>query len=214
MSVLAASNVVTNRWLPRPAYVPWNLAVAATLLALARSQGHSAEEIGLGRARIRRGAGWGGMGALAVGAGYGALLGSGRAHRLLVDARLTDLTTKATLWRLLVQIPLGTAVAEEIAFRGVLPILLRSSRHPAWAAPVVTSLLFGLWHLLPARAEAAANHSSPARTMTVTAAATTLAGMLLHRLRTRAGHIAAPIALHVAANAMGLLAVRVAESRR
>ncbi|MFP3913880.1 MAG: CPBP family intramembrane glutamic endopeptidase [Actinomycetota bacterium] len=214
VGALAVSNVATNRWLPPSAYVPWNLAVAGGMIALARSAGHSGEAMGFDRSRLGEAVKQGGMGAAAVGAAYGALMRGDATRRLLADRRLSALSTRATLWHLLVQIPLGTAVAEEVAFRGVLPLLLHSSRHPRWVAPSMASLLFGLWHLLPARAGAAANHNPPAPAMALTAGATTIAGMLLHRLRMGAGHLAAPVALHVATNAIGLLAVRMAASRR
>lgn len=214
VATLAVSNLVTNRWLPSRAYIPWNLTVATVLVALARAAGHSLEDIGLHPSRLGRGAKLGALSALLVGTGYAALLGSGRADRLLTDRRLAVLSARGTLWRLVVQIPLGTALAEEIAFRGVLPLFLRHPRHPSWASPVMTSALFGLWHLLPARAEATANGGMSVRTMTVSALATALAGGILHRLRVSAGHIAAPIALHIATNGLGLVAVRMAGARR
>lgn len=214
VTTLALSNVVTNRWLPKSAYVPWNLTLATGLVTMARAVGHSVEDIGLHPARLRGGARIGGGAALLVGTGYAALLRSGKAQRVLSDRRLSDLTTRGFLWRLLVQIPLGTAVAEEIAFRGVLPLFLDDPRRPAWASPLMASTLFGLWHLLPAREEANANARRSVPAMAVTAMATTLAGGVLHRLRTRAGHVAAPIALHFATNGLGLLAVRMADSRR
>ena len=45
-------------------------------------------------------------------------------------------------------------------------------------------------------------------------AGTTVGGGVLAAVRRRTGHILAPVALHIAANAFGLLAVRLAHSRR
>ena len=55
------------------------------------------------------------------------------------------------LWVVLVQIPLGTVVLEEVAFRGVLPALMGASPAIRWRwVPVLgASILFGLWHILP-----------------------------------------------------------------
>lgn len=214
VAVLAVSNVVTHRWLPPRAYVPWNLGLAGGLVALARASGHSLEDMGLDRRGLSRGAKLGGMGSLVVGVAYAGLLGSGRADRLLSDLRLTRLSTRGTLWRLLVQIPVGTALAEEVVFRGVLPLFLHDPRHPAWTSPALASALFGLWHLLPAHEEASANRTAPGRCMAGTVISTTIAGGILHRLRTRAGHVAAPAALHFATNGLGLLAARMAGARR
>lgn len=214
VAALTVSNVVTHRWLPSRAYVPWNLGLAGGLVVLARASGHSLADMGLDRGGLPRGAKAGGVGSLLVGATYAALLGSGRAEALLSDLRLTRLSTRDTLWRLLVQIPVGTALAEEIVFRGVLPLFLRHPRHPAWASPAIASALFGLWHLLPAQEEASVNRTPPALRMAATVASTTIAGAVLHRLRTRAGHVAAPVALHFATNGLGLLAVRTAGARR
>ena len=53
------------------------------------------------------------------------------------------------LFTALVVIPFGTVVLEEIAFRSVLWGML--ARHqPQWAVLATTSVLFGLWHVLPA----------------------------------------------------------------
>lgn len=214
VAALMVSNVVTNRWLPRAAYVPWNLAVAGGLLALARATGHSMDDMGLHPSRLRRGARMGAVGALLVGGGYAALVGSGKAGRLLSDRRLAGLTPGGTLWRLLVQIPIGTALSEEIAFRSVLPLFLRDPSHPSWASPALASVLFGLWHVLPARDGAAANGGRSALPMAVSAVATALGGAVLHRLHVRSGHVVAPVALHFATNGLGLLAVRMAAPRR
>lgn len=216
VALLAISNLATNRWLPRSAYVPWNLAMTASLITLARSAGLGLDDLGLDPGGLRRGARTGAVGVGLVGLGYAALMASGWAEAVLHDERLTSLSRRDTLWHLLVRIPLGTVLAEEIAFRGVLPPLLRSSRLPPAAVPFLSSLLFGLWHVLPSRehSNANGNHRSRSAGVLVAVAATTLGGGLLHRVRARTGHLAAPIALHLASNGFGLLAVRITGTRR
>ncbi|HEX2153388.1 MAG TPA: hypothetical protein VHL52_05365, partial [Acidimicrobiia bacterium] len=127
LALLAVSNLATNRWLPRSAYVPWNLGMAAGLVVMARSAGLGIEDLGLDPRRLRKGARTGAVGVGMVGLGYATLLTSGWAEALLHDERLTSLSPRDALWHLLVRIPLGTVLAEEIAFRSVLPALLRSS---------------------------------------------------------------------------------------
>ena len=60
----------------------------------------------------------------------------------------------------LVTIPLGTVVFEEVAFRSVLWGMLEHERGAA-VATVVSSALFGLWHVLPALDVAQHQHGDP-----------------------------------------------------
>src|SRR5262249_54914327 len=109
-----------------------------------------------------------------------------------------------------VVIPLGTVLLEEVAFRGVLLGLVHRHRGAAWAS-VTSSVLFGLWHILPSLHLAAANHAIGAalggRVLTVLAAVgfTALAGLLLCELRRRSGSLLAAAALHWATNGLGVL---------
>ena len=68
-----------------------------------------------------------------------------------IDTRIGDADVAQMLWVVLVQIPLGTVVLEEVAFRGVLPALMGASPAIRWRwIPVLgASILFGLWHILP-----------------------------------------------------------------
>src|SRR6478672_4283768 len=58
----------------------------------------------------------------------------------------------------LVVIPLGTVIPEEFAFRGVLWGLLHR-RSGRWTATLVSSALFGLWHVAPALGGGSANQA-------------------------------------------------------
>jgi membrane protease YdiL (CAAX protease family) len=115
----------------------------------------------------------------------------------------------------LVTIPLATVIFEEIAFRSVLWGLLAHD-HGAAVATVVSSLLFGLWHILPAldatRAAAAiqpdARHDRRrvVRAVIGTVVVTALAGVVLAELRRRSGSVIAPLGLHWAANGLAVMA--------
>jgi membrane protease YdiL (CAAX protease family) len=63
---------------------------------------------------------------------------------------------RAALWAVLVVIPLGTVLPEELAFRGLLLALLER-RHGVVTATVASSGLFGLWHVLASLGGGAAN---------------------------------------------------------
>lgn len=234
IAVLGVSNVVTNRWLHPVAYVPWNLAMAAVLVLLARRSGCNWADLGADPRDLRRGLRVGAAGAGVVVGAYGFLLAAPGAADVFRDERATSVGTRAALWHLSVRIPLGTVIAEEVAFRGVLPALLTSSpllasfpltaslRSPAWLPGAVASLLFGMWHVLPSRSLAKANVGvgrvvggrTSGYAVALAVATTTMAGGALHLLRQRSGHLAAPVAVHLATNVLGFLGARLVGGAR
>jgi membrane protease YdiL (CAAX protease family) len=220
VAALAVSNVVTNRWLSGAGYVPWNLAVATGLLRLARRAGYRLDELGLDPRDLRPGLVGAAAGAGTVTVGYGVVLASGTGAALFDDRRVGSLSPAAARWHLLVRIPLGTVLVEELAFRGVLPAVL-DSRRPGWLPGTIASLLFGLWHVLPSRelvdanreVERAVGGGGATWSSVLAVGITTLAGGALHHLRRRTGHLVAPVAVHLTANVLGFLAARRAWSR-
>lgn len=212
-ALLLVGNVVSNRVVPRGLYVPWNLTVAAAVLAVALAAGHRRDELGLaGGARAWR---WTALavGAVALVLVTGATLGA--TQDLFVDRRVTATGWAEVLYETLVRIPLGTVVLEEVAFRGALPALLtRWYRERPFRGDLAASALFGLWHVLPAWNVASANpvardllSGAAARPISVTGAVlgTTAVGLVLCWLRRRAGSLAAPIGAHVASNSIAYL---------
>jgi uncharacterized protein len=190
------------------------LAGAGLLLLLARRDGCSWTDLGLGARQARSGLRW-----AAVLAGL-VLLADTIAIQLpatregFADSRATALSAAAVLWHVLVRIPLGTALLEEVAFRGVLYAML-ARRHGLRAAILGSSLLFGLWHVLPSIGLREANAAvagvvggGAAGTLLAVTGATVgaaVAGVILCDLRRRSGSLLAPFALHWALNGLGLL---------
>lgn len=219
VAALGLSNVATNRLLPDAAYVPWNLALAAGLLGLARRAGVDRRTLGTSTDHAGVAAMAGGAGAVAIAAGYG--LAVRTAGTALQDRRATDLSPARARHEALVRIPLGTVVAEEVAFRGVLPALLAAPGRPDGVPDTVAALLFGLWHVLPSRDLVAANAGAgavagrlgPTGTVAAAVASTAVAGAGLSALRRRTGHLLAPMIVHWASNALGLVAARTAARR-
>jgi membrane protease YdiL (CAAX protease family) len=206
ISVAGVSNVVTNRWLPASLYVPWTLGMAGALLLIARSSGSTALDLGLGRRHLLGSLQAGALGAGIVASGYGLALLSPLESDFFRDESV------------MVRIPLGTVLAEEVTFRGVLPALLAASRGPAWLPGAVSSLLFGLWHVLPslelARANAAMRrlvHARATGASVLSVGMSTVAGFVLHLLRRRTGHVAAPVLTHLAANTVGFVIARLSQ---
>jgi uncharacterized protein len=208
VTILAVSNVVSNRLWPE-AYVPWNLAVAAILLITARRCGLSWADLGLSDARLRRGLYVGGVAAGAIGVLYLIALALPATRDAFVDTRAAG-PLATVLFAAAVRIPLGTVVLEEVAFRGVLPALVGGGW---WRATLVSSGLFGLWHVLPSLGMSSANAAVGAAVggwgqfsqVGLAVLATFAAGILLSAWRRWGGHLATPMLLHMATNSLGVL---------
>jgi membrane protease YdiL (CAAX protease family) len=209
--VLAASNVIVNRVLPPWAFVPWNLAVAAVVLRLGRHHGLSWADLGLLPSAWRRSLRWGGIGALIVAAGYGLALAVPATRDLFYDARASGGPVIDLLYHSIVQIPLGTVLLEEVAFRGVL-LAGFGQREVAdwrWGPVLASSGLFGLWHVLPSSQLAGNLGVGPAvggEPILAAVAAIGLgafAGVALCWWR-RVGHgLPTPTIVHLATNSLG-----------
>jgi membrane protease YdiL (CAAX protease family) len=148
VAVLAGWNVVANTVLPEPLAVPVNLAAAAGLVWIARRAGAGWPQLGLARRDAGRGAVLGAAVAIAipVAAALAALLPPVR--EAFADGRFAGVGDGEMLYATLLRIPLATALAEEIAFRGVLFGLLLA-RTSLLRSVLLSSAAFGLWHILP-----------------------------------------------------------------
>lgn len=187
---------------------------AAALLGFARWRGLTWQQLGLGRDRIRAGSLWaaGAIGVVTLIYLVGVLLPFSRPAFL--DARY-HLGVDGALMSALIIIPVGTILVEEIAFRSVLWGML--SRHMSvWRVLLTSSVLFGLWHVLPSLHLAAANHGvgaavsgagTSARVLVVlgTVAFTALGGVVAGELRRRSGSLLASAGMHWATNGLGVL---------
>jgi uncharacterized protein len=192
---------------------PWWLGPvgAAVLLAFARWRGRTWAELGLSRERLRSGCRWG-LGAVAVVAGVytvAVLLPVTRTGFL--DSRY-HLPLPDVLYTAFVLIPLGTVVLEEVAFRSVLWAMLARHSRP-WQVLLTTSVLFGLWHVIPALHLGGANPGvaasvgggGSALVVAATVAFTAVGGLVFGELRRRSGSVLASAAAHWATNALGVL---------
>lgn len=208
--------VVANVWVhvgPRRAHLVTQPLAAALLVLLGRWAGLSWTDLGLAVPAARVGVLVGLAGALLVAAGYALALAVPAARAAFLDTRY-DVGLRSALWTSIVAIPLSTVVLEEIAFRGVVWGLVAVD-DGAVAATVVSSVLFGLWHVLPAldlvRTSTAIGAGGPslrrrAAVVASTVLGTAVAGVLLAELRRRTGSLLAPVVLHWSANAIGVLA--------
>jgi uncharacterized protein len=187
---------------------------AAVLLALARAAGLNWAELGLGPGTWRRGLIWS---AVIIGS-VGVVFAVGASLPLTRDAFRDSryhLGWGSALLTALVLIPVGTVLVEEVAFRGVLWGLIRRVRGTA-AATIVSSALFGLWHVLPSLGLSADNEaigsavgkgkSAQLITVVATVAFTALSGVVFCEVRRRSGSLLASASMHWATNGLGVLA--------
>jgi len=209
--MLAAVNLVNN-WLAPQAYPVTGVAASGALLAIARWDGCSWQELGLARKRLRAGFAWAGGSVLAVLAGYAVLATAQPLRPALVDDRAASLSGTELAGKLLVNVPLGTVLLEEVAFRGVLYAML-ARRYGIRRAILISSAMFGLWHILPSLGIAERNAAvetivadgvaGAAISVVGAVAGTAAGGVLLCELRRRSGSLLAPVGLHLALNNLG-----------
>jgi membrane protease YdiL (CAAX protease family) len=116
------------------------------------------------------------------------------------------------IFEVMVRIPIGTALCEELLFRSAL-LTCFERRHREPVAVAMTAALFGLWHVLPTidgieAAPEPVRGAVRAAAIARTVAATTAAGVAFGYARRRSGSVLTPVIVHTAINAAGFIAVR------
>jgi membrane protease YdiL (CAAX protease family) len=186
---------------------------ALALLGYARWSGLSWAELGLARHTHGRGMRWGlaVVGVVAVVYAVGVAIPLTRTAFL--DVRYHLPSAKALLTAFVV-IPLGTVLLEEVAFRSVLWGMLHRHARTGWVL-AGSSVLFGLWHLLPAISTASSTAfgavtgglgaSGPLLAVAATVVFTTGGGLVAGELRRRSGSVLSSVGMHWATNGLGVL---------
>ena len=188
--------------------------VVAGLTGVARLAGLSWQDLGLGPGTWRPGLRWAAVEIAIVGLVLAAAAALPLTREAFRDTRYR-LDWGNALLTSLVLIPIGTVLVEEVAFRGVLWGLLREVKGTT-TATLVSSALFGLWHVLPSLGLSANNEAitgtvgtgKSAQTTTVLATVlfTALSGVVFCEVRRRSGSILASAGLHWATNGLSVLA--------
>ena len=212
---LAVAKVV-DRAVPG-AGVAVGLGLVACLVAIARWQGLTTADLGLARPTWAAGLRWGAAAAVLVGTAYALASVTGPVREALPDGE--GGLGRAALWTVLVVIPLGTVLPEELAFRGLLLALL-GRRYGLLAASLLSSGLFGLWHVVPSLGGGTANATMASvvgagaagtvARVVVTVVFTSLAGVALCALRLRSSSLVAPILAHWTVNGLGVIVILLA----
>ena len=199
-------------WLGPPVYVWVSVGLLTAALALiAWTTGATRADLGLERQYLRSGVlyGAGAFGLVLLVLVVAAVIPA--TNGFLHDSR-AQISGGRLLYELGVPILLLTAIPEEFAFRGV---LLGSALRlwGPWRASLITSALFGLWHIVPTlhtmrdnRAVAGLSASVAGQVLVVlgSVAVTFVAGLIFCWLRLRSRSLIAPVMAHFATNGLAL----------
>lgn len=208
VGILAVANIARTLWLPEISHLVFNLVLTAVVVYLGRRAALTGEDLGL--TNWCRGAvfGAGAIGIIAVGLAAAALLSTSiDAIADVFDDDRADISLAELLVRVIVIIPVGTALAEELIFRGVIFAILVKMRAPAI---IMSSVLFGLWHLLPA---GLGQGDQTLGIVAGTFVATCGAGLVFGWLRSRSGSLLAPILAHIGTNSGALITAWIIAAR-
>lgn len=202
IAVLATWNVARTLWVPPGWHLPINVTVCAGTVGVAWLAGLRSDALGLGRDALGSGLRLGGI-AFAL---ISAVVVVGGAIGLASDDEAGDVSAGGMLLKALVVIPIGTVLAEELAFRSALHGLLTEVVSSRWAVVAVGAVLFGLWHVVPAYQGGGAGTDvvevGRSAAALGTFVATALAGVVFLWLRTRSDSVVAPVLAHLATNSV------------
>jgi membrane protease YdiL (CAAX protease family) len=217
LAVALYGNVIANEVLAPAWYVPFNLGILVVTLFIARRAGTTWTSMGLRSDRFRRGLRVGLVVVTGVVVVAAILLALPIAREVARDERIVERSIWLSMYHAFVRIPLGTALYEEVLFRGVIfGMLVR--RYSPLVSAVWSSLLFGLWHLLPAFdvletnpvGDVFSGASGTVWALVGAVAATFLVGLAFQWIRLFANSVVAPILVHIGTNSVAIISAVVA----
>ena len=142
------ANIISNEVLDPVWHIPFHLGILGIALVIARAAGTTWTAMGLRPDRAVRGLKVGGAVIGIIAAGIAIAIAIPATRELFMDERIIDATVGSVLFQALVRVPLATALYEEVLFRGIVFGMLMH-RHKPIVAGILTSVLFGFWHILP-----------------------------------------------------------------
>ena len=211
-SVMVIVNLLSNLW-ARQHYLVISLWATGVLLAVAWLAGITWSQLGLGFGGNAQTKGliWSAALIGIVSVGYAIAAALPWTRKGFADARTAQMGVGKFLYHCFLRIPVGTALMEEVDFRGVLLAALTEAWGVIWGV-AVSSLLFGFWHVLPALEFHEASSTTDrfgdgrkAKFMTVAGqvVATGAAGVGFCLVRIWSDSLLPSIALHASLNALG-----------
>lgn len=209
--LLAARNIAGESLVPSALYVPVNVAAIAVLAVIAALARLSADDLGLALSKVPAGLRVGGAVAVSAVALIALAAAVPVTQPFFEDRRLAGVDGVGELaYQALVRVPVGTALFEEFAFRGVLLGLVARHRSTTTAV-VVSSVLFGLWHIRPTLGALDSNDLADEGLVQVGAIAaavvvTAVAGAGFCALRLMSRSLLAPLLVHASINSAATVA--------
>ncbi len=206
-----AFNAEYNAFPRSPLRVPLGLIAGTASTMFACRAGISLEDQGLDPRCGRQGVVVGFAAAVPIAALSMAGLASARTRAFYEGPAFASISPGRTAYEVLLRIPFATALPEELIFRGALPGML-GRRHGPVRATLISSLLFGLWHVAPALRQSGGDGMSLPSTKHralhawASVVVTAGSGVLLGWLRLRSASVVAPWIAHTAANSSAYLA--------
>jgi membrane protease YdiL (CAAX protease family) len=188
-------------------YIVAGISATVGIAFIGWRHGLSWTDVGIGRSTWVTGLLWSLGIVVVVGAVIGIAGSIPRLRHLFADDRVTEVSGPVTARKALLDIPFGTVLLEEFAFRGVM-LALVTTLTGTTEAVVVTSVLFGLWHISPSL-EMHDSHNAASGSSWTTVVGTVfftgLSGVGFALLRLYTGSLFPPAALHWAANGTGVV---------
>ena len=212
IAALIVINIVNNRVAPQTHYLMWAFVGSVVLLAIGLLDGNSFTDMGLGFSYLIPGLIWAGASIGLITVAY--LVGSifKKTREAFADERVGALSGSRLAFQALVEVPFGTVLLEEIAFRAVLFSML-ARRFGVIPAIIISAVIFGLWHILPSIGTHEANPALGSVVGTgrrgnilaviASVLTTAIAGVVFAGLRIVSGSVLAPMGFHWATNGLG-----------
>jgi membrane protease YdiL (CAAX protease family) len=212
-------STVLERAVPERFHLYLNIAIAGVAILLGLSFGLNFEQMGLAFNKILPGIfiALTAVGAIVLGTSIIATIPFLR--RFFLSDDLAHASGKLITYEATVRVPFGTALIEEVLFRGVLLGLLLQ-HNSTIIAIIISSIIFGLWHILPTismleenKILAKASKDLASRkygSVIGVVLITTSAGFIFAWLRIISNSIIAPWLVHWSINSSGMLGIAIA----
>lgn len=143
-------------------------------------------------------------------------------NRFFENEAFSSVSKKRLAYEAGFRVPLGTALIEEVLFRGLLLGLLMIN-YPPINSLIISSIVFGLWHIFPTVNQLEANQAAKDLvagkrgrrfwSILSVVATTSLAGFCFGLLRLWSGSLITPWLVHWAINASGIISGAIAKNK-
>ncbi len=212
IALLVALNLGTGFVLDGWAAGAVQVGAAVVAVFIARRRGYSRPALGLDPSDVPAGVRLGGIVSAVIVAGVSLVALVPFTRGFFDDDRFVDAEWIDVTVEVVVRIPVVTALGEELLFRSVLLAVLLAGLSRGRAV-AISSVLFGLWHVLTTMADLDGNEATDDLTAWEAAlgvagvvVVTGVAGAAFSWLRLRSGSLAAPWLVHTVLNASTFLA--------